>query len=91
MGVFIIKRAFTLNYKKKLVIAGIIKNVDGKSINGLNNLVVNDNVNIPIQELNESLIEGKTYQSFTFDLETISEDLLKNIIEFEEGQELKII
>ncbi|MEA1851448.1 hypothetical protein U9K52_21250 [Chryseobacterium sp. MHB01] len=90
MGVFIIKRAFTLNYKKKLVIAGIIQNVDGKSINELNNLVVN-NVNLPIQELNESLIEGKTYQAFTFDLETISEDLLKNIIEFKEGQEIKII
>ncbi|WP_370899572.1 hypothetical protein [Chryseobacterium gossypii] len=91
MGVFIIKRVFTLNYKKKLVIAGIIKNVDEKSINNSNSLVINNNVNLPIQELNESLIEDKTYQAFTFDLNTIGEDLLQDIIKLKEGQEFKII
>lgn len=90
MGVFIIKRVFTLNYKKKLVIAGIIKNVDEKSINNSNILVIND-TNLPIQELNESLIEDKTYQAFTFDLNTIGEDLLQDIIKLKEGQEFKII
>ncbi|EJL70928.1 hypothetical protein [Chryseobacterium populi] len=91
MGVFIIKRVFTLNYKKKLVIVGIIKNVDEKNVNNSNSLVINNNVNLPIQELNESLIEGKTYQAFTFDLDTIDEDLLQDIIKLKEGQEIKII
>ncbi|WP_292008801.1 hypothetical protein, partial [Chryseobacterium sp.] len=65
--------------------------IDEKSINESNSLVINNNINLPIQELNESLIENKTYQAFTFDLDTISEDLLQDIIKFKEGQEFKII
>lgn len=91
MWVFIIKRVFTLSYKKKLVVAGVIKNIDKKNINKSNSLLISEDTKLPIQELNEVLIEDVVYQAFTFDLDTLDTILLQDIMKFKEGYELEII
>lgn len=88
MSGFKIKRIFILNYKKKLAISGVIEN-DIKPILEFKRLEFND-FTIPIEEINEVLIDNYSYLTFTFDLDTFDEELLIRIKKFKEGQIIEI-
>ena len=90
MDFFIIKRAFILNYKKLLTISGTIKNDINKPISEFSALLIN-NSQIPIEEVEEVLIENNSYIAFTFKLDGFNESLLEDIIKSKEGREVKII
>lgn len=90
MDFFIIKRAFVLNYKKLLTISGTIKNDVNKPMSEFSALLIN-NSQIPIEEVQEVLIENNSYIAFTFKLDGFNESLLEDIIKYQEGREIEII
>lgn len=89
--ILIVKRTFILNYKKKLVIAGSISNWAEKGIDQSNCIVINENIQLPVQEINEVLIGKQSYIAFAFDLDTVNRDLIQDILELNEEQKLRII
>jgi len=89
MDYFIIKKTFLLKSRNKLIVSGTIKNDINKPMSEFDNLLVN-NIKIPIKEVNEVLIDDNSYIAFTFDLNTLDENELNNMIELKEKQELII-
>lgn len=89
MDHFIIKKTFLLKSRNKLIVSGTIKKDINKPMSEFDNLLVN-NIKIPIKEVNEVLIDDYFYIAFTFDLNTLDENELNDMIELKEKQELII-
>ncbi|MDR2229428.1 MAG: hypothetical protein LBE39_08140 [Flavobacteriaceae bacterium] len=89
MDHFLIESIFRLQTKNKLIVTGCIKS-DLKLKNYIINVIVLNNSAIPINTVNETIIENQPYLALTINIDCISEELLSMIMKLKKGQIIQI-
>ncbi|MCT2406420.1 hypothetical protein NZD88_02480 [Chryseobacterium antibioticum] len=89
MKCFLIKSIFRLQIRNKLIITGNVKSDSELENYKINTIVLRD-VTIPINTVNETVIENQSYLALTFDINCINEDLLSEIMKLKQGQAIEI-
>ncbi|GEM_PF-2770051 len=89
MECFLIKNIFRLQIRNKLIITGNVKSDSELENYKINTIVLRD-VAIPINTVNETVIENQSYLALTFDINCINEDLLSEIMKLKQGEVIKI-
>ncbi|OPC58141.1 hypothetical protein DSC47_11305 [Elizabethkingia miricola] len=89
MDHFLIESIFRLQTRNKLIVTGSIKS-DLKLENYIINVIVLNNSVIPINTVNETIIENQPYLALTINIDCISEDLLSTIMNLKKGQIIQI-
>ncbi|GEN72171.1 MULTISPECIES: hypothetical protein [Chryseobacterium] len=89
MDSFLIKSVFRLQTRNKLIVTGNVKS-DSELENYKINTIVLKDLMIPINIVNETVIENQSYLALTFDMNYIDEDLLFEIMKLKQGQVIEI-
>jgi len=89
MDYFSIKDVFRLKTRNKLIIVGNIKSDSKFKNHKINSILIKD-IMVPINIVNETIIEKESYLALAFDIDCLTESLLAEIMKLKQEEIIKI-